>query len=110
MNEAERAAEQVAAVENQVRELAARTGPVLGRASSSDGAVTVVAAAGGPPQSIQVAPFALRMGPQALGQEIVRVAQQASREAAAQLHRTVGHVVPAAELSALGFEEGGRSW
>lgn len=110
MSEEQRAAEQVAFVEQQVSDLVARTGPVLGRASSSDGAVTVVVPAGGAPQSIQVSPAALRMGPSALGEEIVRVAAAASRDAAAQLHRTLGQVVPPSQLSALGFEPGGQSW
>lgn len=110
MNEESRAAEHVERVERQVTDLIAHTGPVLGRASSSDGAVTVVVPAAGAPQSIQVSPGALRMGPQALGQEIVRVAAAASRDAAAQLHNRLGQVVPPADLSALGFEPGGPSW
>lgn len=108
--EAQRAAEQAEHVERQVSDLVGRTGPVLGRASSSDGAVSVVVPAGGPPQSIQVSPAALRMGPAALGQEIVRVAAAASRDAAVQLHRSLGQVVPPEGLTALGFESGGAQW
>ncbi|WP_033441068.1 hypothetical protein [Saccharothrix sp. NRRL B-16314] len=109
MDETERAARRVANTGRQVAEHAARTGPVLGRASSPDGAVTVVAAPGGPPQEVRIAPGALTMGPRALADEILRVSARASRDAATRLHRTVERVADPATVRALteiGFERG----
>ena len=109
MDETQRAARRVADTERQVAEQAARTGPVLGRASSPDGAVTVVAAPGGPPREVRVSPSALHRGPRALADEILRVSARASRDAASRLHRTVAGVVDPATaraLSEIGFEPG----
>ncbi|MCC8248658.1 hypothetical protein [Saccharothrix luteola] len=109
MDETQRAARRVADTERQVVEHVARTGPVLGRASSPDGAVTVVAAPGGPPQEVRVSPSALNMGPRALADEILRVSARASRDAASRLHRTLARVADPAAVRALaeiGFEPG----
>ncbi|MFJ6675260.1 hypothetical protein ACIQMJ_29515 [Actinosynnema sp. NPDC091369] len=109
MDETQRAAERVADTERRVAEHVARTGPVLGRASSPDGAVTVVAAPGGPPQEVRVAPSALTMGPRALADEILRVSARASRDAAARAHRSLERVADPATLRALteiGFDRG----
>lgn len=109
MDEAERAARRVADTERRVTEHLARTGPVLGRASSPDGAVTVVTAPGGPPREVRVSPAALGMGPRALADEIVRVAAAAHRDAATRVHRALERVADPATLRALteiGFERG----
>ncbi|NUT99003.1 MAG: hypothetical protein HOY78_44075 [Saccharothrix sp.] len=97
-------------MEAQVSQHIARTGPVLGRASSSDGAVTVVTAPGAPPQQIRIAPGALNMGADALGAEIVRVAERASADAAARMHQSLARLVDPATAKALtdiGFPAGG---
>ncbi|WP_367135140.1 hypothetical protein [Saccharothrix sp. HUAS TT1] len=109
MDETQRAAERVADTERRVSEHAARTGPVLGRASSPDGAVTVVTAPGGPPREVRVSPAALNMGPRALADEILRVAARASKDASTRMHRTLERVADPATLRALteiGFERG----
>ncbi|PSL54605.1 hypothetical protein B0I31_106119 [Saccharothrix carnea] len=109
MDETQRAARRVADTERQVAEHAARTGPVLGRASSPDDAVTVVTAPGGPPREVRVSPSALNMGPRALADEILRVSARASRDAATRLHRTLERVADPAAVRALaeiGFERG----
>ncbi len=109
MDETQRAAQRVADTERRVAEHVARTGPVLGRASSPDGAVTVVAAPGGPPQEVRVSPAALAMGPRALADEILRVSARASRDAASRVHRTLAGVADPATLRALaeiGFDRG----
>ncbi|MFD1149759.1 hypothetical protein [Saccharothrix hoggarensis] len=109
MDEAERAAQRVADTERRISEHVARTGPVLGRASSPDGAVTVVTAPGGPPREVRVSPAALTMGPRALADEILRVSARASRDAASRLHRTLERVADPAAVRALaeiGFEPG----
>lgn len=109
MDETQRAARRVADTGRRVSEHVARTGPVLGRASSPDGAVTVVAAPGGPPREVRVSPSALTMGPRALADEILRVSARASRDAATRLHRTLERVADPAVVRALaeiGFERG----
>ncbi|QFZ23310.1 hypothetical protein [Saccharothrix syringae] len=109
MDEAERAARRVADTRQRIGEHLARTGPVRGRASSPDGAVTVVAAPGGPPQEVRVTPAALALGPRALADEILRVAAAASRDAADRAHRVLERVADPATMRALtelGFERG----
>ncbi|SEQ74334.1 YbaB/EbfC family nucleoid-associated protein [Lentzea albida] len=105
-DDVERAARKVRDVEQAVTEHVTRSGPVTGRASSPDGAVTVVATPGGPPQQIAVSPAALRMGPQALAAEIMRIADKAQRNANTRLHQTLERVVDPRELTAMGIERG----
>jgi hypothetical protein len=105
--EIDRANRRVADTERRVSDLLARGGPVLGQASSADGAVTVVTPPGAPPREVRIEPGALRMGPDALADEIVRVAARAARDAGARLHRSLGQVVDpgtADGLAELGFE------
>ncbi|ROP40056.1 YbaB/EbfC family nucleoid-associated protein [Saccharothrix texasensis] len=109
MDETQRAAQRVADTGRRVAEHVARTGPVRGRASSPDGAVTVVATPGGPPQEVRVSPSALNMGPRALADEILRVSARASRDAASRVHRALERVADPAAVRALaeiGFERG----
>jgi hypothetical protein len=104
--EIDRANRRVADTEQRVADHLARGGPVVGRASSADGAITVVTPPGAPPQEIRIEPGALRMGPDALADEIVRVAARAARDAGSRLHRSLGHVVDpgtANGLTELGF-------
>jgi hypothetical protein len=101
-----RAGERVADTERRVSEQIARTGPVLGRASSVDGAVSVVTAPGAPPQRVLLSRDALSRGPDALAAEIVRVAGLAARDASARMHRTLERVVDPDQLTRLGFPPG----
>jgi hypothetical protein len=105
-SEIDRANRRVADTEQRVADHLARGGPVFGQASSADGSVTVVAPPGAPPVEVRVEPGALRMGPDALADEIVRVAARAARDAGARLHRSLGRVVDPATangLAELGF-------
>ena len=104
--EIDRANRRVAETEQRVTDHLARGGPVLGHASSADGAVTVITPPGAPPQEIRIEPAALRMGPDALADEIVRVAARAARDAGARLHRSLARVVDPGTtngLAELGF-------
>jgi hypothetical protein len=104
-----RAGRRVAETERRVGEHLARTGPVLGRASSPDGAVTVVVAPGASPQEVRISQAALNMGAPMLADEIVRIANRAARDASARLHRSLERVVDpgtARGLTELGFEPG----
>jgi hypothetical protein len=105
-DDVERAARKVRDVEQAVSQHVARSGPITGRASSPDGAVTVIATPGGPPQQIVVSPAALRMGPQGLAAEIMRIAEKAQRTASSRLHETLERVVDPRELTELGFARG----
>ncbi len=105
-DDVERAARKVRDVEQAVSEHVARSGPITGRASSPDGAVTVVATPGGPPRQVTVSPASLRMGPHGLAAEIMRVAENARRDANTRLHRTLERVVDPRELTAMGIEAG----
>ncbi|SDN83533.1 hypothetical protein [Lentzea jiangxiensis] len=105
-DDVERAARKVREVEQAVAERVTRTGPITGRASSPDGAVTVVATPGGPPQQVVVSPAALRMGPQGLAAEIMRIADRARRTANTRLHQALDRVVDPRELAATGIERG----
>ncbi|MDQ2587214.1 hypothetical protein CKY47_25140 [Saccharothrix yanglingensis] len=102
----ERAARRVAEAGRRAAEHVARTGPVFGRASSPDGAVTVVAVPGGPPREVRVSPAALRMGPRALADEILRVSRRASRDAADRSLERVVEPEAVAALAEIGFERG----
>jgi hypothetical protein len=102
-DDVERAARKVRDVEQAVSEHVTRSGPITGRASSPDGAVTVVATPGGPPQQITVSAAALRMGPQGLAAEIMRIAAKAQRDASTRLHGSLERVVDPRELTELGF-------
>ncbi|MDX8032500.1 hypothetical protein SK803_19990 [Lentzea sp. BCCO 10_0856] len=102
-DDVERAARKVRDVEQAVSQHVTRSGPITGRASSPDGAVTVVATPGGPPRQIAVSAAALRMGPQGLAAEIMRIADKAQRAASTRLHQTLERVVDPRELTELGF-------
>lgn len=106
-----RAGRRVAETEQRVSEHFARTGPVLGRASSPDGAVSVVTAPGASPQEVRISQAALNMGAPMLAAEILRVANRAARDASARLHSSLERVVDpgtARGLTELGFEPGRR--
>ncbi|MCR3746254.1 hypothetical protein [Lentzea californiensis] len=105
-DDVQRAARKVRDVEQAVSEHVTRSGPITGRASSPDNAVAVVATPGGPPRQITVSPAALRMGPQGLAAEIMRIADKAQRNANTRLHQTLDRVVDPRELTALGVERG----
>ncbi|MFS8104869.1 hypothetical protein LFM09_47985 [Lentzea alba] len=105
-DDVERAARKVRDVEQAVSQHVTRSGPITGRASSPDGAVTVVATPAGPPQEITVSAAALRMGPQGLAAEIMRIAEKARRSASTRLHQSLERVVDPRELTELGIVPG----
>lgn len=90
-----RAAAKIGDTEQRVVERLARTGPVLGRASSGDGAVSVTVVPGGEIQEVRIDPRALQMGSTQLAAEVLRQAQRATRDAAGRLHRTMHGVLDA---------------
>ncbi|SHG49765.1 YbaB/EbfC family nucleoid-associated protein [Streptoalloteichus hindustanus] len=89
----DRAAERVAATQRQVADRLAGAPPVTGRASSADGAVTVVVAPGGMLRTVEIGPAAMAMGPEALAREVVELAGKATRNAAARMHASLRGVL-----------------
>jgi hypothetical protein len=86
-----------------------RNGPVTGRASLPNGAITVTVRPGGALVDIDIQASALSMHPEQLAAELVKLAQQATRNAGAKLHQSVRPVVGrevADSLTALGLTPG----
>ncbi|HEY8373051.1 MAG TPA: YbaB/EbfC family nucleoid-associated protein [Pseudonocardiaceae bacterium] len=95
------AARRVDETRQRVAAQLARTGPVVGRASSGDGAVAVEVAPGGMLRDVRISPAAMRMGPDALAREVLALAGQAARNAAAQLHASLRDVLDPATTRGL---------
>lgn len=76
-------------------------GRVTGEARSADGMITVVVSPGGMLRDVQLTPAALRLGPERIAREVVALAERATRQAAARLHRMLGPVVSPDVLRAL---------
>ncbi|SDN41834.1 hypothetical protein [Allokutzneria albata] len=107
MDDVTRAAASIRATEDRVAERLARTGPVVGRATSGDGEVVVEVVPGGGLRDVQLGPAALRMNTDALAREILALAGRAERLAGARLHHAVGAALDASaqkELVSLGIE------
>ena len=86
-----------------------RNGPVLGRATSPNGAIAVTVQPGGRLVELDISNSALTMHPDDLAGELVRLAQQATRTANARMHQSVRSVVSrdvANSLTALGIAPG----
>lgn len=86
-----------------------KNGPVTGRASAPDGSITVITGPGGRLVELKIEHAALRLRPEQLAAELVRLAAQATREANARAHRSVAPVVGPAvteSLTELGIRPG----
>ncbi|MCP3800399.1 YbaB/EbfC family DNA-binding protein [Allokutzneria sp. A3M-2-11 16] len=107
MDDVTRAAAGIRATEDRVADRLARTGPILGRATSGDGEVVVEVVPGGGLHDVRLGPAALRMNTDALAREILALAGRAERAAGGRLHHAVGAVLDASarnELVSLGIE------
>lgn len=83
-----------------------RSGPVTGRATSSNGAITVVVGPGGRLLEVNIDNSALIMKPEELATELVDLAGKAARNAGARMQQSVRSVVSPAvadSLAELGF-------
>ncbi|MFE0024525.1 YbaB/EbfC family nucleoid-associated protein [Amycolatopsis sp. NPDC059021] len=101
-----RVAEQVERTAREADERFARSGPVVGRAESGDGAVKVEVAPGGLLTGIELSRSALRYGSAALAEQIFELAQRATRRAGDRMYHQLAPVLgPDDEnLKSLGFE------
>ena len=70
-------------------------GPVLGRATSRNGAIAVTVQPGGRLVGLDISNSVLTMHPDDLAGELVRLARQATRSANAKLHQSIRPVVSA---------------
>lgn len=84
----------------------ARSGPVTGKASSGDGAIEVEVAPGGLLTGLQLHRSALRYGSAVLADQILELAQRATRRAGDKMYQNLAPVLGAddSNLHALGYE------
>jgi hypothetical protein len=73
----------------------AHSDPVTGRAATPDGAITVTVRPGGGLEDIEIQHSALLLHPDKLAEELVKLAQQATRNANGRLHQSIRSVVSA---------------
>ncbi|MEU6645884.1 YbaB/EbfC family nucleoid-associated protein [Saccharomonospora sp. NPDC046836] len=105
--EASRVSEQVERTAERAQEQFARIGSVAGRAESADGAIRVEVAPGGLLTDVRLTHASLRAGTDAVAQQIVELAHQATRRAGDRMYRALAPVLgPDGEkhLSSLGYE------
>ncbi|SFW92301.1 YbaB/EbfC DNA-binding family protein [Amycolatopsis australiensis] len=82
----------------------ARSGPVVGKASSGDGAVEVQVAPGGLLTGVTIHRSALRHGSAVLADQIMELAQRATRRAGDRMYHALASVVDREQLETLGYE------
>lgn len=86
-----------------------RSGPITGRATSANGAITVVAGPGGRLLEVNIDNAALVEQPERLAAELVEVASRATRNAGARMQQSIRSVVSPAvadNLAELGIARG----
>ncbi|CAM2911122.1 YbaB/EbfC family nucleoid-associated protein [Saccharomonospora xinjiangensis] len=119
--EADRIDEQVRQTSERAAGQFARMGAVSGTAESGDGAVRVEVAPGGLLTEVRLTHAALRSGTDALAQQILALANTATRRAGDRMYRALSPVLGPdgdATLASLGYEplpededeEGGSVW
>jgi DNA-binding protein YbaB len=91
--EIERADRRIRETGERVAEHLGRTGPVTGRATSPDGAVTVVVGAGGRLLEVRIDNSALMQKPEQLAAQLVNLAGRATKDAGGRLHQSMRRVV-----------------
>jgi hypothetical protein len=107
--EVERADRRIKETGARVAAQISRHGPVTGRASTPNGALTVVVQPGGRLVDLEITGPALVMHPDQLAAELVKLAQQATRNANAKLHQSIRSTVSAEvadSLARLGIAPG----
>ncbi|RZQ62524.1 YbaB/EbfC family DNA-binding protein [Amycolatopsis suaedae] len=85
----------------------ARSGPIVGRAETGDGAFAVEVYPGGRLKSVKLTPFALRSAPEVIARQIVELSDRATRRASDRMYRTLAPVLGRdadRQLKTMGFE------
>jgi hypothetical protein len=81
-----------------------RSGPVVGKASSGDGAIEVQVAPGGLLTGVTIHRSALRHGSSVIADQILELAQRATRRASDKMYHALAPVVDASQLETLGYK------
>jgi hypothetical protein len=81
-----------------------RSGPVVGKAASGDGAIEVQVAPGGLLTGVTIHRSALRHGSSVIADQILELAQRATRRAGDKMYHALAPVVDASQLETLGYE------
>ncbi|WP_326946486.1 YbaB/EbfC family DNA-binding protein [Amycolatopsis sp. NBC_01307] len=81
-----------------------RSGPVVGKAASGDSTIEVQVAPGGLLTGLTIHRSALRHGSAVIADQIVELAQRATRRAGDKMYHALAPVVDASQLEALGYE------
>ena len=81
-----------------------RSGPVVGKAVSGDGAIEVQVAPGGLLTGLTIHRSALRHGSSVIADQILELAQRATRRAGDKMYHALAPVVDAEQLETLGYE------
>ncbi|WP_328444506.1 MULTISPECIES: YbaB/EbfC family DNA-binding protein [unclassified Amycolatopsis] len=81
-----------------------RSGPVVGKAASGDGAIEVQVAPGGLLTGLTIHRSALRHGSSVIADQILELAQRATRRAGDRMYHALAPVVDASQLETLGYE------
>lgn len=105
--EAARISEQVEQARERAEDRFSRAGPVDGYAEAPDGAIAVEVSPGGMLTNVRISPAALRGGPDAIAQQIMELAERATRRAADAMYRTLAPALgPDADvqLASLGYQ------
>lgn len=91
---------EIARADQRIRETGARvsahlsrSGPVTGKATSTDGAITVTVGPGGRLVDLDIENSALTMKPEQLAAELVSLARRATRDANGRMHQSIRSVV-----------------
>ncbi len=82
----------------------ARSGPVVGKAASPDGTIEVQVAPGGLLTGLTIHRSTLRHGSAVLADQILELAQRATRRAGDRMYHALAPVVDKAQLDVLGYE------
>ncbi|MGW4525815.1 YbaB/EbfC family DNA-binding protein [Amycolatopsis sp. NPDC004378] len=82
----------------------ARSGPVVGKASSADDAIEVQVAPGGLLTSVTIHRSALRHGSSVVADQILELAQRATRRAGDRMYHALAPVLEPGQLETLGYE------
>jgi len=81
-----------------------RSGPVVGKAASGDGAIEVQVAPGGLLTGVTIHRSELRHGSSVIADQILELAQRATRRAGDKMYHALAPVVDAEQLETLGYE------
>lgn len=99
-----RIAEQASRAGAEVSARLERSGPVVGKASSPDSTIEVQVAPGGLLTGLTIHRSALRHGSSVLADQILELAQRATRRAGDRMYHALAPVVDASQLETLGYE------